>query len=166
MYAMRKGRPDLVSKISPNTLRVSHALMYLTGYLTPSTRKMYWENREDTMNPFVKKAMSRNLFIDIITHTYFVDKVVPDAGDRFWKVRPLFDQLNETAKQYVKHPERVCVDEGMIKYFGPHPLKQFLRGKPIRFGYKVWMLASPQGELLAVQPYAGASTNIQVNGLY
>ncbi len=56
------------------------------------------------------------------------------------------------AKKYVKHPEHVSVDEGMIKYFGPNPLKQLIRSKPIRFSYKVWMLATPTGELLAVPP--------------
>lgn len=80
-------------------------------------------------------------------------------------MRPLFDLLNTTAKKYVQHPERVSVDEGMVKYFGPHPLKQFIRGKPIRFGYKLWILATATGELLAVQPYAGANTHIPDFGL-
>jgi DNA excision repair protein ERCC-6 len=165
MYAVRRGRPDLQSKLTSNNLRTSMAIMYLTGYLTPSNRLLFWENRPDCSNMFVKRAMSRNLFQDIVRFTYFVDTVVPDAADRFWKVRPLFDHLNKTAKQYVQPPATVSVDEGMVKYFGPHPLKQFIRGKPVRFGYKMWILASPQGELLAVQPYAGASTNIQDFGL-
>jgi DNA excision repair protein ERCC-6 len=165
MYAVRKGRQDLPVKITNDSLRVSMAIMYLTGYLTPSNRKMYWEQREDCSNSFVKKAMSRNMFVDIIQHTYFVENVIPDKNDRFWKVRPLFNHLNKTAKEFVQHPERVCVDEGMVKYFGPHPLKQFIRGKPIRFGYKLWILATPTGELLAVQPYAGSATHIPDFGL-
>ena len=34
-----------------------------------------------------------------------------------------------------------------------------------RYGYKLWCLASPTGELLAVQPYAGAKTKIPDVGL-
>jgi hypothetical protein len=90
---------------------------------------------------------------------------VPDPDDRFWKVRPLYDHLNKMAKKYVVIPENVSIDEGMIKYFGPHPLKQFIRGKPIRFGYKMWILATPSGELLWVQPYAGSNTHIADFGL-
>jgi hypothetical protein len=41
------------------------------------------------------------------------------------------------AKKWVRQPEKVSIDEAMVKYFGPHPLKQFLKGKPTRFGYKV-----------------------------
>jgi hypothetical protein len=57
----------------------------MTGYLTLSNRAMYWE---------------------VIRFTYFVDRDKPDENDRFWKVRPLFDQLYETAKKYVKPTER------------------------------------------------------------
>jgi DNA excision repair protein ERCC-6 len=165
MYAVRKGRTDIPAKISNDSLRTSIAIMHMTGYLTPANRMMYWQQREDSSNSFVKKAMSRNVFIDITRHTYFVESSEPVPGDRFWKTRPLFDQLNATAKQYVRQPECVCVDEGMVKYFGPHPLKQFMRGKPVRFGYKVWILATPQGELLACQPYGGAATKIKDYGL-
>lgn len=165
IYAVRKGKPDLPSKITNDSLRTSQAIMYLTGYLTPSNRDMYWERRPDTNNMFVNKAMSKSLFSDLVKHTYFVDSVVPDPDDRYWKVRPLFTHLNKTAQLYVVIPENVSIDEGMIKYFGPHPLKQFIRGKPIRFGYKMWILATPSGELLWVQPYAGSSTHIGDFGL-
>jgi len=80
-------------------------------------------------------------------------------------VRLLFNHLNRTVKQFVKHPKKVSIDEGIIKYFGPHPCKQFNRGKPLRFGYKVWIMASDTGELLACQPYGGAATHIEDYGL-
>jgi hypothetical protein len=137
LYCIRKNRAEVLPKLTSNNFRVSQAIMYLTGYLTPSNRRMFWEKREDTENMFVRKAMSKNTFNIIIANSYFVERVDPDPGDRFWKVRPLFDQLNQSAKQWVRHPERVAIDEGMIKYYGPHPLKQFMRGKPHRFGYKV-----------------------------
>ena len=35
--------------------------------------------------------------------------------------------------------------------FGPNPLKQFITGKPTRFGCKIWILASYNGQLLACQ---------------
>lgn len=80
-------------------------------------------------------------------------------------MRRLFDELNRTAKAYVVQPQCVSIDEGMIRYFGPHPLKQYMKGKPNRFGYKMWILATAEGELLRVQPYAGASTAIKDFGL-
>lgn len=44
----------------------------------------------------------------------------------------------------------------MIPYYGRHGAKQFIRGKPIRFGYKMWSLTTPLGYLLQTEPYQGA----------
>lgn len=165
LYAVRKNRPEIISKITSNNLRLTHAIMYMTGYITPSNGRMFWEEREDTRNLLVKKYMSGKIFTMLISNTYFVETATPDPADRFWKVRPLFVHLNQSAKKWVRQPERVSVDEGMVKYFGPHPLKQYMKGKPHRFGYKIWVLASAEGELLACQPYAGASTHIPDYGL-
>lgn len=33
----------------------------------------------------------------------------------------------------------------MIPYYGRHPTKEFIRGKPIRWGYKAWVPAEPLG---------------------
>ena len=43
----------------------------------------------------------------------------------------------------------------MEPYYGHHPSKQFLRGKPVRFGYKVWCLATSTGYLVKFTPYTG-----------
>jgi hypothetical protein len=165
LYAVKKNMPEAQKSLTPNMIRTSQAIMFVTGYLTPSNRAMFWEVRKDTSNSFVKEAMSRDTFKRVIRFTYFVDSSEPDANDRFWKVRPLFDQLNKTAKKYVKPTEMVSIDEAMIKYFGPHPLKQYIRGKPTPFGYKCWILATSAGQLLACQPYAGAKTLLPDFGL-
>jgi len=164
-YAVRKGREDLLQKLSSSNIRLSHAIMFMSGYMTPAYTRMYWEDRTDSRLNVVREAMTRNTFEDVLHHTHFTDRQAADPNDRFWKVRILFNSLNETAKQYVKHPSLVSVDEGMVKYFGPHPMKQFIRGKPCRFGFKVWILASSTGELLACQPYGGSSTHIPDYGL-
>ena len=151
-YANQRNLPGEAAKINHSTMRVSHAVMFVTGYSTPANRRMFWEQREDAMNLLVKKNITRDDFISVISFTHFAD--TPDPQDKFWKVRLLFNQLNDKAKLYVVQTENVSVDEGMIKYFGPHPLKQFVRGKPTRFGYKIWILATSRGQLLACQPYA------------
>ena len=47
----------------------------------------------------------------------------------------------------------------MMKYYGKHGCKQFLRGKPIRFGYKVWSLNQANGYLANLELYQGARAN-------
>uniref|UniRef100_A0A0N7ZAI1 PiggyBac transposable element-derived protein domain-containing protein n=1 Tax=Scylla olivacea TaxID=85551 RepID=A0A0N7ZAI1_SCYOL len=99
-------------------------IMVMSGYLSPAKRRMFWEKKEDAGNTLVKKAMSRNTFDDMMCYTHFTGNQKPKDHDYFWKVRLLFN----TADKYIEKTEYVSVDESMIKYLGPHPLKQFIRG--------------------------------------
>lgn len=47
----------------------------------------------------------------------------------------------------------------MIEYYGRHSLKMFIKGKPIRFGYTYWVLASAAGYCYFFIANAGASAN-------
>ena len=50
----------------------------------------------------------------------------------------------------------MSIDETMVPYFGRHPSKQFMRSKPVRFGYKLWSMATARGYVIQFEPYAGA----------
>ncbi|XP_046685691.1 piggyBac transposable element-derived protein 1-like [Homalodisca vitripennis] len=80
-----------------------------------------------------------------------------NADDKYAKVRPLFDALNKTFFDYAPHEEHHSVDESMVPYFGRHGLKQFIRNKPIRYGYKIWVGATPNGYVVWKDPYQGSS---------
>ena len=47
----------------------------------------------------------------------------------------------------------------MIKYYGKHECKQFIRGKPIRFRFKAWCLNEANGYLVNLELYLGARAN-------
>ena len=74
-YAVQKDKPDLLPKLTHNNIRLSHAIMFMTGYISPSNRRMYWEEREDTRNTLAKQARSRTTFEDLLKNTHFTDKV-------------------------------------------------------------------------------------------
>ena len=41
--------------------------------------------------------------------------------------------------------EFISIDESMVFYRGLHGARQFIKNKPIRFSYKVWMLCGSIG---------------------
>ena len=57
------------------------------------------------------------------------------------------------------------VDESIIPYYGKHGTKKFIRGKPIKFGFKIWCITSSEGYLLHVELYYGADTDLPDAGL-
>nr|CAI5831570.1 unnamed protein product [Callosobruchus analis] len=83
------------------------------------------------------------------------DNTRMDPKDKMWKLRPIISKLQESFLKYYKLTEHMNYDESMIKYFGRHNCKQFIRGKPIRFGYKVWCLNSENSYLVNFDIYQG-----------
>lgn len=51
-------------------------------------------------------------------------------------MRPIFANLNKSGKWF-KEQGSFSIDEVMVPYFGNHSSKQYIHGKPIRYGYKV-----------------------------
>ena len=49
----------------------------------------------------------------------------------------------------------------MVPYFGRHGANQYIHGKLIKFGYKLWVMATPLGYCIQFRPYAGKDTILQ-----
>ena len=56
----------------------------------------------------------------------------------------------------------LSIDEQMVLYFGRHSSKMFIRRKPIRFGYKIWGLASSYSYLINLKLTKRSSGTINV----
>ncbi|CAH1955263.1 unnamed protein product [Acanthoscelides obtectus] len=80
--------------------------------------------------------------------------------DMFSKLRHLFSTLNEKFQSFASLEECHSVDESMVPYYGGHGSKQFIRGKPIRWGYKVWVGTTKKGYIEWFEPYKGSTTII------
>nr|CAH7717546.1 unnamed protein product [Callosobruchus chinensis] len=66
--------------------------------------------------------------------------------------------MSKVKQKFLKHfipVEHLNFDESMIKYYGRHGCKQFIRGKPIRFGFKMWSLNTSDGYLVNCDVYQG-----------
>ena len=100
--------------------------------------------------------MSRKRFEDIKKLIYFAHNNNLPAGNKFAKIRPLQDRLNALPQQFGMFAKDLVIDEQMVPFFGKHSAKMFIRGKPIRFGYKNWVLASRDGYPYKFETYTRA----------
>ena len=138
LYAMQKGKPAF--SVTPDEVRGVLAILMISGYVQLPSRRMFWENTDDVHNPAVSSIMSVNRFEEILRYLHFADNKNLAAGDKMAKVRPLYSMLNERFLLFWPPEQELDVDESMIPYYGKHSAKQFIRGKPIRFGFKLWCL--------------------------
>lgn len=139
------------------------AILYLSGYVPVPRRRMYWETRDDTHNLLASNSMRRNRFEEIFRFIHAADNSNLVANDRFSKLRPLMNKLNNIFIRYAPISSNLSIDESMIPYFGRNGCKQFIKGKPIRFGYKAWVLALPSGYCINFDVYQGRK-NQESNG--
>ncbi|KAB0804464.1 hypothetical protein PPYR_01434 [Photinus pyralis] len=115
-------------------------ILLLTGY----HRLHYWSLDCDLNVSIVANAMSRNRFLEIKKYIHLADNDHFDKNDKMSKLRPLMTKLNQNFQQWGLFHEHLSIDEAMVK------------GKPVRFGYKNWMLCSSTGYTYGFDTYCGA----------
>ena len=124
---------------------------------------MYWEHNGDTYSSTVSSLLSRNRFDEIMQNLHLADNSNLDKEDKFAKVKPLTDKLNEQCFPNYLPEQLLNIDESMVRYFVRHGCKQYMRNKPVKFGYKFWVAATPLGYAIQFYPYAGKDENYDSN---
>ncbi|KAG8233613.1 hypothetical protein J437_LFUL001024 [Ladona fulva] len=86
------------------------------GHDLRDTRKDYWSTLEQFHMPFYRNVMPPNRFMHILKFLHFSDKCnQPDKNDdeydRFWKLRNIFENLNDSYAKFYKPGENLTVDE-------------------------------------------------------
>ncbi|CAH1974181.1 unnamed protein product [Acanthoscelides obtectus] len=129
----------------------------------PSYRD-HWSTSADLHDPYISKLMTVHRFGWLLTHIHLNDNStiperVSDRYDKLYKVRPLLQFLLENFQSSLQPHEHLAVDEAMIKFKGRSSLKQYLPKKPIKRGYKVWVLADKTGYCWNFEIYTGKVGN-------
>ena len=150
-YARKKSNIELA--LTKEEMYTFLGILMLSGYSQVPRYLMYWESGVDMGNQAVQDAMRKNRFRDIKRYIHFEREV--NKTDRFSKVRSIAGKLQKSFLQHYQPGRFLSHDECMVKYFGRSSLKQSIRLKPIRFGYKVWAMNDPLGYLVAFELYQG-----------
>jgi Transposase IS4 len=86
----------------------------------------------------VSSHMSRNRFMEIKKFIHLADNEAAIPTDKMYEVSSFISALNARFQQFGIFHKYLSVDEEMVPYYGHHSAKMYLRGKPIRFRYKLW----------------------------
>ncbi|KAJ8941511.1 hypothetical protein NQ314_010380 [Rhamnusium bicolor] len=152
-YAYFKNEPD--PEITSQEIRCFTAILILTGSNPFTFETVVLGYEDDTHNKMVADSMRRDRFLKIQWFIHMADNTKMDQSDKAWKLHPLMNALKEKFLSNFQPTQNLPYDESMIKYYGRHGCKQFIRGKPIHVGYKVWSLNSKDGYLVDFDLYQG-----------
>ncbi|GFY56289.1 chimeric ERCC6-PGBD3 protein [Trichonephila inaurata madagascariensis] len=80
--------------------------------------------------------MTCDRFETILLNLHVADNSNLDPLDKFTKLQPLINKLNEQRMKFVPNESYFGTDEFMVPYFERHGCQLFIRRKPIHFDYK------------------------------
>ncbi|GFO07652.1 PiggyBac transposable element-derived protein 4-like [Plakobranchus ocellatus] len=168
----KDGKEDKYWKpVSAGDIRIYLATQYMMGIHKLPEYSMYWSSDDRLRVAGIAEPMGKSRYEKIhqyfhLNHPEHEAKKGEPGYDPLYKVRPLLNHILARAKQLYYPSQQLSIDEGMIGFRGRLHFKQYMRGKPIPWGIKVWCLADPtNGYLCNFDIYTGKSPTPHPNGL-
>lgn len=78
-----------------------------------------------------------------------------------YKVRPVLDYIVEKFKEMYQPGQDICIDEGMMLWWGHLSFRVYNLQKPVKYGIKSYILCdSATGYCFNMRPYVGESSSL------
>ena len=157
LYATQQS-VNTTFKTSPEEIMNYIAVLLYMGVVPLPSLDDYWSVK--TRVPQVASIMSSKRFRLLRRTIHFNDNSqIPSTVDRFYKIRPVLNALREEFLKVQQTPKQ-SVDEVMVGYKGKMAgnLRQYIRSKPTKWGYKLFCRASSDGFVHDLILYQGATT--------
>lgn len=147
LYSAQKNK---LINMTMNEMYVFIGGLLLSGYAKYPQKRMFWSSSPDVPN-ILQNSIRLNRFEQILRNFHLNDNTQIDRNDRLFKLRPMITHLKEAFRLHGGLQEHLSIDESMIPYYGKHYAKQFIKGKPIRFGFKNWTLCTANGYMISFE---------------
>lgn len=156
LYSAQKLGPDKSVKTNTKELELLLGMYLRMGLIQLRSVRMYWE--ADIRIPLIADVMSRNRFEILQRYLHFVDNESATEDmkkNKLWKLQPFIEMFRQQCLLVIPEQHQ-CVDEQMISYKGKFSgIRQYIRGKPHPWGFKMWARCSSDGLLHDFEVYQG-----------
>lgn len=134
-YALQSGREF---SCAPREIEVFFGIIMFMGISRLPALRDYFRT-DELGQSFVRNSMSRDRFSEILRNLHFTNNLAEQSKtDKAWKVRSLIEHFNFVYQRFAANTANQSIDEHMIKFKGNNSMKQYIKNKPIKWGFKVW----------------------------
>ncbi|XP_057178449.1 piggyBac transposable element-derived protein 4-like [Triplophysa rosa] len=126
------------------------AMVIYMGLIKLPSITDYWRESHLYSLPFPKTLLTGKKFLRIC-HSLHLSSLVDDAAneqrrgtsefDRLCKIKPLYSEIRDACKINYHPGQEISIDERMVASKARIGIKQFMKNKPCRWGYKLFVLA-------------------------
>lgn len=145
-------------KVSMGELKAWVGCLIAMGISKKPELDMYWDSTWKL--PLVADRFTRDRFKKIKKYLHLVDnKALPDTSpDRLRKIRPLMEALVQNFQKNFQPSTYLTLDEDMCKFKGRNRMKQYMRAKIVKWGYRIWKVCDAEtAYVLNFDVYTGAT---------
>jgi len=162
LYAVSKQ----ISRFKPtniNEMKIFIGIHIIMGSLKYPRVRLYWE--DNFQINIIARNMTRDRFFALRTNFHIIDNnsISKENKDKFIKVRPLFDAVLKKCNSLPLEQD-LCVDEQMVPFKGQLSIKQYMKGKPIKWGVKIFLLCGGKSGMaynfMLFQGYSELDSNL------
>ena len=153
MYAVQQNGASI--RTTKKEIEIFIGLYLRMGLVQAYSVRAYWET--GTRHPPVADVMQRERFKKLASSIHFENNLeVTDKKkeDKLWKIRPWMDGLQKGLDK-IPSEEHNAVDEIMVPFKGHSSLKQYVKNKPHKWGFKMWGRCGGSGILYQFEVYQG-----------
>ena len=153
IYAMQTDGKEL--GITQSDIEQFIGIQLFTGIYSCPSYRMYWQNT--SRFSAIADVMPRNKFEKLLRYSHYNNNADAKPRDHpeydpLFKVQPLVCALRDQLKT-IEQEERQCIDEQMIPFKGRSHLKQYLKKKLKKWGFKVFTRSGVSGMMYDFQIY-------------
>ena len=125
---------------------------------------MYWDCDHFIGNNEIQNIFTRGRHQEILQNLRFKDNSKQDQTDKGYKICPIIDQLNKLFQESYSNEPKQSNDDHMTKFKGCSSMRQYLKMKPIKWGFKSWFrCARSNSYLCEFDLYLEKKQNVEVN---
>ena len=153
LYAEQNGR---TFRTTPEEVRAFLGVNFMMAICKLPNTKCFWDADEYIGNEGIRNVLTRTRFLEILQNLHFADNNTSDTSDKGYKLRTVINHLNKAFQAAMSDADRQSIDENMTKFKGWNSCKQYIKNKPIKWGFK-WRCrcSSTTGYLYEFSLYLG-----------
>ena len=139
LYAHQNGRNFTVTK---EELKAFLGINFVMTINKLPKIAEYWRVDNLIGNDGIQNTVIQNRFYEILQNLHFADSRKDDKTDKVFKMRPVINHLNWKFFEVLSNNSEQSIDEHKVKFKGGSGIKQYIKSKPIKWGFKFWFCCS------------------------